>query len=60
MIGTRNLLLREVAKRYSQARERYESAREFGDTDRADEALSSMQLIEDCIAVRELSREWRG
>lgn len=53
-------LLRAVVRSYSQARERYESAQARGDVDRADEALSRMQLIEDCVAVRELSREWRG
>jgi hypothetical protein len=59
MIPQRNLL-RDVVREYSHARQTWEQAQARGDSDRADAAFSKMQLIEDCIALHERSREWRG
>lgn len=60
MITDNRKLLQDVTRAYSQARERYTQAQYRGDVERADEALTRMQTIEDCIAVTERSRVWRG
>jgi hypothetical protein len=53
-------LLREVSSRYERSRRMYEQAQARGDTDRADEHFSDMQVIEKSIHVTEVNSAWRA
>lgn len=53
-------LVREIAFRYSRARESYERHQAAGHADLADAALSKMQEIEQSVSVRELNSSWRN
>lgn len=52
-------VLADVARDYGQFRNRYERAMDRGDRERADEAMSVMQEIENCVHVNEISTAWR-
>jgi hypothetical protein len=53
-------LLRDVCRTYEAARRRYVNEQARGCADRADDALSEMQTIEDSIHVTELNTAWRA
>ena len=52
-------ILADVTREYGQFRERYDQAVGRGDYDRADEAMSVMQTIENCVHMNETSTHWR-
>lgn len=56
----RHSILADVTLAYGHSRDRYERAMGRGDQDRADDAMSEMQQIENSITVIETNTEWRA
>jgi hypothetical protein len=56
----RHSILADVALAYGHSRDRYVRAMGRGDTDRADDAMSEMQQIENSITVVETNTAWRA
>lgn len=56
---SRRSILADVVDAYGESRARHDQYRGRGDHERADEYLSEMQEMENCLTVIETSTSWR-